>query len=781
MEKIVPTLLQLLLVHGAVVWSYEPRAESTGPIADGGSWSAGFAKAKALVAKMTIEEKVNITTGYTGNCVGFTGEVPRLNVAAVCLQDGPDGVRPARRVSQFPAGVTTAATWNRDLMAARGTALGQEFHDKGVNIWLGPVTGGPLGRSPSGGRNWEGFSPDSYLNGVASYLTVKNAQDQGVITCAKHYIAYEQETFRDPYNLTEVYSVFPPLEQTPISSNFDDKTAHEVYLWPFAEAVRAGTGAVMCSYNEINQTHTCASDPVLNGLLKTELRFQGAVISDWGGTWDTASSALGGLDVSVPGTGFNIPGSPVFGLFGNFFGDELTALVENGTVSEARLDDMVLRTLTPILQHQDPATYPLPTFDVNDLTRPTNNVRQDHYILIRNIGEEALTLVKNTGGLPLPKPSSMQSLAVIGEDASASPYGATSCGDTGTACQIENNGTMTIGGGSGWAYPPYTIDPLAAINAFVRADGPDINAHLENWDLAAAALQASRSETALVFINAYAQEGADRHNLTSFSNGDALVKAVAAVNNNTIVIMHIPGPVIVEDWIDHENVTAVLIAHLPGQESGNALVPVLWGDKSPSGKLPYTVAKNESDWPPNNIVSDPVLAPQANFTEKLLIDYKWFDAKNITPRWEFGFGLSYTTFEFGELGLVKSFKADNTSIQPTAESFLKAENSGNSLYDVLYTASVRVTNTGKAQGAEVAQLYVSFPASENEPPYLLRGFDKLDLAPGKSATATFELTRKDLSVWDVVNQRWEIPGGSFTLSAGSSSRNLPSVLKHTFA
>jgi beta-glucosidase len=198
---------------------------------------------------------------------------------------------------------------------------------------------------------------------------------------------------------------------------------------------------------------------------------------------------------------------------------------------------------------------------VRDLTLPTNNVRRDHYKIIRKIGEEAITLVKNNrklgGGLPLPAPSSMASLAVIGEDAGASPYGATSCGDGGTNCQIENNGTMTTGGGSGWAYPPYTIDPLAAINAHVRIDGPDINQHLENWDLEAAALQASRSETALVFVNAYAREGNDRRNLTLFSNGDELIKAVAAVNNNTIVVMHIAGPVVVEAWIDHPNVRCV--------------------------------------------------------------------------------------------------------------------------------------------------------------------------------------------------------------------------------
>ncbi|KAJ6525595.1 glycoside hydrolase superfamily [Mycena capillaripes] len=672
MRVVFLSVLLHVLAQSDFVSSYDlfyARAENyTGPFADGGSWTHGFAQAKALVDQM-----VNITTGYTGKCVGFTGQVPRLNLRALCLQDGPAGVRPARRVSQFPAGVTTAATWNRDLMAARGAALGQEFHDKGKSCLLrvaiahhfrrlGPVTGGPLGRSPYMGRNWEGI----YLNGVASYLSVKHGQEQGVITCAKHYIAYEQ--------------------------------------WPFAEAVRAGTGAVMC-----------------------KLAFQGAVISDWGGTWDSEASAIGGLDVSMPGTAFD-------GVFGNFFGDELVAL--------ARLDDMVLRTLSPIFQHQDLDTYPLPAFDV-----------------IRDIGEEALTLVKNSrksgGGLPLPKPTAMGSLAVIGEDASASSRR------------------------QRLAYPPYTIDPLAAITAYVRADGPDINQHSKTGNLAAAALQASRSETAL---------GGDRHNLSAFSNGDALVKTVAAVNNNTIV-----------DWIDHENVTAVLIAHLPGQESGNSLVPVLWGEKSPSGKLPYTVAKNETG--PKRHRDDPVLAPQANFTEKLLIDYKasptWFDAKNITPRWEFGFGMSYTTFKFGDLSVAKTFKADTTSVQPTAEPFAKLSDSGSSMYDILYTAKVEIMNTGKVQGAEVAQLYVSVPrsliyfvaqlrcslvpASEDEPPYLLRGFDKLDLAPGQSQTATFELTRKDLSVWDVSHQRWKVPAGSFKLSVGASSRDLRSTVTHTFA
>ncbi|CAK5264627.1 unnamed protein product [Mycena citricolor] len=777
----------LLLVSAASADSY------TGPYSDGGSWVKGYNAAKALVSQMTIPEKVNLTTGFDGLCAGVTGEIARLGIPSLCLQDGPVGVRPVRRVSQFPAGITTAATWNRDLIAARGTALAREFHDKGVNIWLGPVTGGPMGRSPFNGRLWEGFGPDPYLHGVASFLTVKHAQAEGVVTCSKHYIGYEQveislrlnvqifkiglqETYRNPWGLAEAYDVFPVLEQDPISSNFDDKTAHELYLWPFAEAVRAGSGTVMCSYNEVNSTHTCANDVALNKWLKGELGFQGSVVSDWGGTWDTKTSSLFGLDLTMPGSGFAK-------LFGNFYGDELAALVQNGTVPEKRLDDMALRTLAPILEHQNLNTYPRPTFNESDLTLPTNNVRRDHYKIIRQVAQEAITLVKNnrTGGLglPLPAPADMASLAVIGQDAGPAPFGMTSCGTSGNACLSGgNNGTLTMGGGSGFAYPPYTIDPLAAINAYVAADGPDINQHLENYNLTAAALQASVSEAAIVFLSAFSSEGFDRANLTTYPNGDSLVQAIAAVNKNTIVVLHVPGAVIVEDWIDHPNVTAVLIAHLPGQESGNSLVPVLWGETSPSGKLPYTFAKDVSDWPPNGIMSDAVLKPQVNFTEKLLVDYKWFDAKNITPRFEFGFGLSYTTFSFGKLSLQKTFKADNTSIQPTAEQFVALSgDSGKSMYD----ATVSVKNTGKAAGAEVAQLYVSFPSAEDQPPRVLRGFDKLSLKPGQQGTATFELTRKDLSVWDVSEQKWRVPKGSFTISVGASSRDLRSEFVHDFA
>ncbi|CAE6464710.1 unnamed protein product [Rhizoctonia solani] len=510
----------------------------SGPLADGGNaWKDALAKAKQVVSQMTLEEKVNITTGVgvSSICAGNTGAVPRFNIPAMCLQDGPAGVRPADFASQFPAQVTVGATWDRELIYERAAALGAEFRGKGIHVALAPVTGGPLGRSPLGGRNWEGFSSDPYLSSIGSYLSVKGFQDKGVVATSKHYALYEQETNRNPY--TPPSLMLPgAAHPLPISSDVDDATFHETYLPSFVEAIRAGTGSIMCSYNRVNGSHACEDDVTLNQILKGELNYQGYVMSDWFAQWTNEGAALGGLDMTMPGTGF--------------WGADLVALVNNGTVPAARLDDMVHRILMPYYALGQDKDFPAVQYNTSGIGSDsylginpgsTNvNVQADHYKLIRKIGEDSATLLKNIrtngGGLPLKK---SKFVAVFGQDAGANPDGLLACGNANhCAADHANNGTVSTGGGSGAAYAPYIVTPLEGIQTRARADSTQVNWLLNDLDLKTAKTNAMIADTSIVFTYSYQTENADRDNLTLWSNGDALVNTVAAECNNTIVVIH---------------------------------------------------------------------------------------------------------------------------------------------------------------------------------------------------------------------------------------------------
>lgn len=226
----------------------------------------------------------------------------------MCLQDSPVGVRYTDFNSVFPAGVNVAASWDRDLAYARGRAMGQEHHGKGSDMQLGPVAG-PLGRSPEGGRNWEGFSPDPVLTGQMFAESIKGIQSAGVMTAAKHYIANEQEHFRQ---VSDATSYGFNISES-ISANLDDVTMHELYLWPFADGVKAGATSVLCSYNQINNSQACQNSYALNYLLKGELGFQGFVVSDWTGTHSGVASILAGLDMTMPGDTVNDSGRSFYG------------------------------------------------------------------------------------------------------------------------------------------------------------------------------------------------------------------------------------------------------------------------------------------------------------------------------------------------------------------------------------------------------------------------------------------------------------------------------------
>lgn len=564
------------------------------------------------------------------------------------------------------------------------------------------------------------------------------------------------------------------------SANLDDQTMHELYLWPFQEAIRAGSGNIMCSYNRINNSYGCQNSKTLNGILKTELGFQGFVVADWYAISSGVSSIMSGLDMAMP----NDEG---------FWGQNLSLAVSNGSVPEWRVDDVVTRIVATWYQMGQDSGFPEPGVGLPaDLLAPHTTLNARNPASKPTIFQGAVeghVLVKNVNkALPLKKP---QILSIYGYDAMPPPsYTPLTgfnlwamdavgldpteviCGfGTFTGCATlppYQNYTLWSGGGSGGTTPSYVSSPYDALLQYSIEN--DIGLFWDFATLNSTSTVNAASDACLVFINAYAMEGFDRSSLRDdFS--DALVQNIASQCSNTIVVVHSAGIRLVDQWVEHDNVTAVLLAHLPGQDSGRAMVDLLFGKQSPSGKLPYTLAKNESDYgqllEPVAGDGDYIYFPQMDFTEGVNVDYRYFDKNDIEPRFEFGFGLSYTTFAYSDLRA--STRGYSHSVYPSGKTI---PGGPEDLYDVVATVQAKVKNTGSVTAAEVAQLYIGIPGS-NQPVRQLRGFEKVTIKPGQTATVTFPLRRRDLSVWDVHAQKWALQRGKYQLYVGSSSRALP--------
>ncbi|KAK5065194.1 hypothetical protein LTR84_001031 [Exophiala bonariae] len=795
------TAVVLSAIAGSGFWAWKTgQSQINGqsppwyPTPPGGtlsSWQVSYDKARKLVERMTLPEKVNITTG-TGwaqdLCVGNTAPAVNAGFPALCLQDGPLGIRFADHITSFPAGITVGATWNRDLMRRRGAAHARQAKLKGVHVLLGPAMG-PLGRNPAGGRVWEGFGSDPVLQGVAAYETIQGIQSQGIIATAKHLIGNEQEHFRKSFE----WGIPEAL-----SSNIDDRTLHELYLWPFAESVRAGVASVMCSYQMVNNSYACANSKLMNGILKDELGFQGFIQSDWLAQRSGVASALAGLDVSMPGDGLHwLDGK-------SLWGSQLTLAVLNGSVPLSRLNDMVTRVVAAWYQlGQDAWQDHIPNFSswTNDkygVLHDGSSTKQEKVIvnkfidtendesrnIARQVAAEGIVLLKNEDAM-LPLTPSLEQLnahrrkrvAVIGEDAGPGK-GPNHCEDRGC-----NQGTLAVGWGSGATEFTYLVDPLSALNASFDPSVVEITTSLANKVSSSLKKTLAEQDLCIVFGNADSGEGyrfwesqrADRNDLEIQKKGASLISSVAqSCGGPVVVVIHSVGPVIVEEFADLSAVKAILFANLPGQESGNALADVLFGRIDASGRLPYTVGKDLADYGPGA----PVLyypngfIPQVDFKEGLYVDYRHFDREEIEPRYPFGYGLSFTSFEFKDLSItpLKSKSAlpsprpkslsppkFDESIPPAEDALWPAEfgkfrkfiypyissvkevkkgtypypegynldqepspaggaEGGNpSLYEEHVAIQVRVTNTGNRKGKEVVQLYVTLPSSIMEP------------------------------------------------------------------
>jgi beta-glucosidase len=607
----------------------------------------------------------------------------------------------------------------------------------------------------------------------------------------------------------------------------------------------------MCSYNQINNSYGCQNSHLMNYILKGELGFQGFIMSDWQAQHTGVATSLAGLDMSMPG-------DTVFSTGRSFWGGNLTLAVLNGTVPEWRIDDMATRIMAAYYlvgrdKYKVPVNFNSWTRDTFGYEHPQANlgygqvnfhvdVRAEHGLQIREHAAKSTILLKNTNGA-LPLTGKEKYTAVIGEDADTSAYGPNGCSDHGC-----DNGTLAMGWGSGTADFPYLVSPLTAIQNEIASHYGVIQSVTDNWAYSQIALFAKQASVSIVFVNADSGEGyisvdgneGDRNNLTLWKNGDTLIQNVTAVCNNTIVVIHSVGPVLLTDWYDNANVTGIIWAGLPGEQSGNSIADILYGRVNPGGKLPFTLGKTREDYgtdllyTPNN-GND---APQVSFTEGNFIDYRHFDQAGIEPIYEFGYGISYTTFAYSDLSIQSHSVGDyvptsgSTDAAPVLGSFSNdtadyqfpanftavplyiypyingtdaSTASGDSnygepasqfippgaldsspqpkiaaggapggnpmLYDILFTVTAEIANTGSIWGDEVVQLYISL-GGPRDPLRVLRGFERLSISPGGSATFSSEITRRDVSNWDTVSQNWFISNYPKTVYVGSSSRKL---------
>jgi beta-glucosidase len=680
------------------------------------------ARAGELLAAMTLDEKIAIVHSPYGyalhfGAAGWIPGNPRLCLPDLVMSSAGAGVGDLQTgTTPFPAPIAQAATWDRALEAGFGQALGQETWQKGLNLMLGP--GIEIDRTPLDGRNFEYFSEDPFLAGQTAAAEVKGIQSEHVIATVKHFIANSQEISRNS-----------------VSADLDERTLQEIYAPPYEAAVRQGhVGTVMCSYNRVDGVYSCQNAATLTGLLKGQFGFDGFVMSDWGATQSTVAAANAGLDMEMN----NTPGT--------YFAQALKVAVENGQVPMSRLDDMVrriLRTMFSVRLFDFPPS-PQPQAFAANVSTPA------HIALARTIAEQGAVLLKDDHAA-LPLTPSAHTIAVIGN--AAGPLGA----------------EYTYGGGGSShvplpAYVPVK-SPLQAITERAGASGQHV-LYADGSLTADAVAVARASDVAIVFANDGETEGQDRLNLDLHAGScnveclqpqydeNALIAAVASANPNTIVVLETGGPVVMP-WLDQ--VRGVLEAWYPGVEEADAIAALLFGDADPSGRLPETFPRSQADLPTNTPqqypgVNDPSGVPHAVYSEGVFVGYRFYDANHIAPLFPFGFGLSYTTFRYSALRITPA---------PT----------GSGTYDV----SVTVTNTGSRAGAAVPELYVGLPSLTGvpEPPQQLKGFSKVSLAPGQSATVSMPLDARSFSYWSVATHGWKIAAGCDTVSVGDSSRNLP--------
>ena len=774
---------------------------AAGPAAAGSScpWVTSTApisqRVAQLMAQMSLSQEISMVEGHgTSNpYVFYTPAISSLCIPAMGLEDGPSGVADGLTgVTQLPAGVALAATWDPALAQQYGQVIGAEEFGKGASVNLGPTVN--IDRDPRWGRSFEALSEDPSLNSALAAAEIGGVQGQDVMSQVKHFDAYNQETYRN----TSADNVI-----------VGNRALHEIYMPSFETAVKqAGAASVMCAYSMVNGNFSCNNSGLETSVLRDEWNFPGFVTSDYGALHST-QGALEGTDMEQPEN--------------TYYGTALSSAIRKGSIPRSTLNTMVQRILTEMFQY-NLFSQPRTGSTSATVTTPANQA------VGTAVAEESTTLLKDSGSiLPLPG-SNGGTIAVIGPAASASPAYA--------------------GGGSAYVIPSATVTPLAGIQAaagsgtnvvysqglpsdtslpsipsgnlspaysstssggsytgtltapetgtyvlaltnpcgcytptYLSLNGqqilddpstPPVHTYSVAVSLTAgqqytlsisgqssqllwgtpsalaptinAAVSAAKSaSTAVVVVSDDTEsEAADRPTLNLPSAQDELIGAVAAANPNTVVVIDAGAPVAMP-WLSQ--VAAVLDAWYPGQSSGTSLASVLFGQTDPGGHLPVTFPASLSQVPASTTAQFPGNGSQVQYSEGIDVGYRWYDANNLTPLFPFGFGLSYTQFAFSNLQITPGTVDGTQDVQ----------------------VSATVTNTGQRPGSDVAQLYLGDPSGSGEPPRQLAGFQRVNLASGASAQVSFTITPQQESWWDDAANGWTQTEGTYNIYVGDSS------------
>lgn len=791
------------------------------------------ARVEDLFTNLTEDEKIDLLSG-----TGFTTQpIPRLDLPALAMADAGQGMRGGQDstlgpATAFPAGVSMASTWDTNLLWEIGEAIGREARNKGtgVQMLLGPAVN--IQRSPLGGRNGEYFSEDPYLTARLAVNYIQGMQSSGCAACVKHYVAYNQETSR--------YT---------IDVDVKERALREIYMSAFEAAVKEGhVWSVMSSYNQINGYKASANKYLMVDVLKKGWKFDGLLLSDWGGVQDTVGPLNAGNDLEMPGQEYMTH-------------DRVATALKQGQISQAAIDDSVRRILRTIIR--------VGLLDNPPKPNPALVNSPEHRQLCLEAATESMVLLKNENDvLPLDG-RKIRSVACIGNAAAnweigaagspaVTPFYSVSAlegirkraekfikvnystgermGAPIPASALQFNGkeglhaeyfkNRNLEGApalvrmdpqiqfdwsgappatdfspsdysvrwTGTLTPPasgqykliltaddgcrlYLDDKLLIDHWVDSAATPNVAAvslvagkayalrveYFQHGGQAAARLDwaragdepyadaveaAKNSDVALVFVSTKGTEGegSDRQSMLLPEDQNDLIRAVAAANKKTIVVLNNGAPVLMP-WLNE--VAGVIEAWFPGEEGGDALAAILFGDSNPSGKLPTTFGVRREDYP--DFGNFPGTNGHVNYTEGIYVGYRHFDKAGLAPLFPFGYGLSYTTFKYSKLQLSEPFLETNKTV----------------------TVTLDVKNTGTRAGAEIVQLYVHDPRPKIDKPVReLKGFQRVELQPNETKRVSFELPPRALAYCDVAGKQWKADAGIYELQIGASSRDI---------